>query len=192
MPPASPRPSPRPFRRTTASRFWPAGWATTSVAEARDFLFKSGIPNFDTPEKAVEAFFFLARHHLNQSMAREVPGPLNDTKAPDVQGARMIIETAINDGRTMLSDTESKAVLKAFHIPTNTTFEVYSSAQAVVAAETLGFSGRHEDPVARYLAQVRCRRRQDQHHDRARRARSLARYHGQCRPRPARMPIWSA
>ena len=111
----------------------------TSVAEARDFLFKSGIPNFDTPEKAVEAFFFLARHHLNQSMAREVPGPLNVTSAPDVQGARMIIETALNDGREMLSDTESKAVLKAFHIPTNTTFEVYSAAQAVVAAETLGF-----------------------------------------------------
>lgn len=111
----------------------------TSVAEARDFMFKAGIPNFDTPEKAVEAFFYLARHHLNQSMAREVPGPLNDTKPPDVEGARMIIETALNDGREMLSDTESKAVLKAFHIPTNTTFEVYSASQAVVAAETLGF-----------------------------------------------------
>ena len=102
-------------------------------------LFKSGIPNFDTPEKAVEAFFYLARHHLNQSMAREVPGPLIDLASPDVEGARMIIETALNDGREMLSDTESKAVLKAFHIPTNTTFEVYSASQAVVAAETLGF-----------------------------------------------------
>ncbi len=111
----------------------------TTVAKARDFLFKSGIPNFETPEKAVEAFFFLARHHLNQTMAREVPGPVSDPKSPDVEGVRMIIETALNDGRSMLSDTESKAVLKAFHIPTNTTFEVFSAAQAVVAAETLGF-----------------------------------------------------
>ena len=111
----------------------------TSVGKARSFLFKSGIPNFDTPEKAVEAFFFLARHHLNQLMAREVPGPLGDSAQPDLEGARLIIETALNDGREMLSDTESKAVLKAFHIPTNTTFEVYSAAQAVVAAETLGF-----------------------------------------------------
>jgi len=111
----------------------------TTVAEARNYLFKSGIPNFETPEKAVEAFFFLARHHPNQSMAREVPGPVSDPTTPDVEGVRMIIETALEDGRDMLSDTESKAVLKAFHIPTNTTFEVYSAAQAVVAAETLGF-----------------------------------------------------
>ena len=110
-----------------------------SVAEGKKALYNAGIPNFDTPEEAVEAFYFLARHHLNQSMAREIPAPLTDLSSPDIEGARTIIETALNDGRVMLSDTESKAVLKAFHIPTNTTFEVYSAAQAVVAAETLGF-----------------------------------------------------
>ncbi len=110
-----------------------------SVAEGKKALYNAGIPNFDTPEEAVEAFYFLARHHLNQTMAREVPAPLTSLAAPDIAGARAIIETAINDGRVMLSDTESKAVLKAFRIPTNTTFEVYSASQAVVAAEMLGF-----------------------------------------------------
>ncbi len=39
----------------------------------------------------------------------------------------------------MLSDTESKAVLRAFHIPVLTTIEAHSPAEALVAASSVGF-----------------------------------------------------
>ena len=111
----------------------------TSVASARQLLSASGVADFSDPEHAVEAFSYLARHTRNRKLALETPGPLSDLDAPDAVGARLIIEAALAEGRAMLSDVESKAVLRAFHIPTNTTLEVDSAAKAVVAAETVGF-----------------------------------------------------
>jgi len=111
----------------------------TSVRAAREVLSSSGVADFKTPERAVEAFSYLAQHHTNQQLALETPGPLLDSKTPDIQGARMIIAGVLSEGRTSLSDIESKAVLRAFHIPVNTTIEASSAAKALIAAETVGF-----------------------------------------------------
>jgi acetyltransferase len=111
----------------------------TSVAEARNLLSRNGIPDFTTPERAVEAFSYLARHELHRRLALETPGPLSDLAPPDVEGARMIVAAALADGRSMLSDIESKAVLRAFRIPCNTTIAADSAASALIAAETVGF-----------------------------------------------------
>ncbi|MDU8927489.1 bifunctional acetate--CoA ligase family protein/GNAT family N-acetyltransferase [Alisedimentitalea sp. MJ-SS2] len=111
----------------------------TSVAEGRKLLSAAGIPDFGTPERAVEAFSYLAQHHRHQRLALEVPGPLGDVSPPDLTGARMIIDGALRDGRSMLNDIESKAILRTFHIPTNMTIEAESAAEALVAAETVGF-----------------------------------------------------
>lgn len=110
-----------------------------SVAEGRVFLSSSGIPDFTTPEKAVEAFSYLAQHHHHRQLAKEVPGPVHDDKPPDLDGARMIVNGALSDGRTMLSDIESKALLRAFHIPINITIEAATAADALIAAETVGY-----------------------------------------------------
>jgi acetyltransferase len=111
----------------------------TSVAEGRRYLSEHGVPTFTTPERAVEAFSYLAEHHRNRLMALETPGPLFDDGMHDHEGARMLIYSALSDGREMLSDTESKAVLRAFGIPVNTTIVARSEQDALVAAETLGF-----------------------------------------------------
>jgi len=116
-----------------------ASWmGETSVGEARRRLSAQGIPDFTTPERAVEAFSYLARHELNCRMALEVPGPLSELEPPDLTGARLIVETALAEGRAMLSDVESKALLHAFGIAVNATLEADSAARALVAAEMLG------------------------------------------------------
>jgi acetyltransferase len=110
------------------------------VAEAREHLSESGIPDFTTPERAVEAFSYLARFNLNQRLLLQTPGPFSDDrKLPDVEGARLIIEAVLAAGRTMLSDTESKAVLSAFHIRCNPTREAATAPEALIVAETVGF-----------------------------------------------------
>ncbi len=111
----------------------------SSVEDARELMSQNGLPEFTTPERAVEAFSYLARHELNQRLALETPGPQISSGGHDVTGARMIIEAALSEGRTMLADIESKAVLSAFGIPTGTTLEADSPAKALIAAETLGF-----------------------------------------------------
>jgi len=107
----------------------------TSVAKARKLLSENGVPDFLTPERAVEAFSYLAKHHRNKNLALEVPGPFSRDHQPDIKDARGIIEKALDDGRTMLSDIESKLVLKAFDIPVNEPIIANSlkSAQAVAA-----------------------------------------------------------
>lgn len=110
-----------------------------SVEEGRKLLSQNGIPDFTTPERAVEAFSYLAQHHRHQRLALEVPAPLTDTRSPDLEGARMIIDTVIRDGRDLLNDIESKAILRAFHIPTTMTIAAKTATDALVAAETVGF-----------------------------------------------------
>ena len=111
----------------------------TTVSEARKLLSSNGIPDFMTPERAIEGFFYLSRHELNRRMALELASPLSDLEPPDLQGARMIIQQVLAEGRDMLSDLESKAVLRAFRIPVNTTIEAETPAKALVAAQTVGF-----------------------------------------------------
>ena len=109
------------------------------IAEGRRALREASIPTFNTPEAAVEAFSYLVDHYRNQKLLLEAPGPLSLGKEPDVAGARLIIEGALAEGRKVLSEAESKAVLSAFHIPTAQASVVRSPNEALVQAENLGF-----------------------------------------------------
>jgi acetyltransferase len=109
------------------------------VAEGRRILRAANVPTFHTPEAAVEAFSYLVNHYRNQKLLLETPGPLSPGKAPDVEGARMIVESVLAEGRKVLSESESKAVLRAFHIPTARASVVRSPNEALVQAESLGF-----------------------------------------------------
>jgi len=111
----------------------------SSVREARHTLSAAGIPDFTTPERAIEAFSYLAWHEQNRRLALELPGSQSHAGAQDVDGARMIIDAVLAEGRDMLSDIEAKGILRAFGIPVNVTIEADTAAKALVEAETLGF-----------------------------------------------------
>jgi acetyltransferase len=64
---------------------------------------------------------------------------LVEFEAPDVDGARLIIEGVLSEGRQVLTTQESKAILAAFHIPVTQTIKVASAKDAMIAAETFGF-----------------------------------------------------
>ncbi len=108
------------------------------VDKGRKLFVKAGIPQFRSPEAGVDAFGYLACYRRNQKMLLQTPPPLSRVMEPDVEGARMIIENALGERRFTLSNTESKAVLSAFHIPVSPSINVNSAAEALVAAENLG------------------------------------------------------
>lgn len=97
------------------------------------------IPYFDTPEKAVEAFSYLAEYHSNQQLLLQVPEPLSPQPKPNIIAARLMIDTALAEQRTLLTAIESKAILKAFGIPVTETKEAATKEEAVKAAESLGY-----------------------------------------------------
>ena len=108
------------------------------VAEGRNRFAAAGIPQFTSPEAGVDAFGYLACYRRNQKALLQAPAPLSKHREPDVEGARLIIDNAIGERRFTLSNAESKAVLRAFQIPTSPSINVSTAGDALVAAEGVG------------------------------------------------------
>ncbi|MDO8988983.1 MAG: bifunctional acetate--CoA ligase family protein/GNAT family N-acetyltransferase [Sideroxyarcus sp.] len=111
----------------------------TQVAESRRLFTKAHRPHFRTPEVAVEVFSHLHDYYRNQKMLMQMPGPLAHHIEPDVDGARLIIEGAMQDHRKILTEMESKALLSAFHVPVAHTMVAHSPSEALLIAQQLGF-----------------------------------------------------
>ena len=109
------------------------------VTESRTAFKASKKPTFRTPEPAVEVFSFLSAYHKNQKLLIQMPGPLSHHLQPDVEGARMVIEGALQERRKVLTEMESKALLSAFHIPVAQTMVAHSPNEALLIAQQLGF-----------------------------------------------------
>lgn len=109
------------------------------VNEARKLLSKAKIPQYRSPELAVETFSFIADFYHNQKMLMQFPEPLSHHADPDIEGARMLIEDAMAEGRTVLSEMESKALLSAFRIPVAQTIVARSSSEALMIAQQVGY-----------------------------------------------------
>ncbi|MFM2434557.1 MAG: hypothetical protein RL063_536, partial [Pseudomonadota bacterium] len=115
-------------------------WMGGSQVESSRAAFKRAKkPTFRTPEPAVEVFSFLSAYNRNQKLLMQVPGPLSHHLEPDVEGAHMIIEGALQQRRKVLSEMESKALLAAFHIPVAQTMVAHSPNEALLIAQQLGF-----------------------------------------------------
>ena len=110
------------------------------VEEARKLFNAAHLPNYTTVENAIDAFSYLAQYNRNQRLLLQTPGRLiTGKKPPDVDGARLIIESVLNERRTTLTEPESMAVLNAFHIPTVRNGIARSANEALIVAETIGF-----------------------------------------------------
>ncbi|HTY04326.1 MAG TPA: bifunctional acetate--CoA ligase family protein/GNAT family N-acetyltransferase [Rhodocyclaceae bacterium] len=108
------------------------------VREAR-LLFKgAGIPTFRTPEPAVALFSHISAYYRNQRLLMEAPASISDQIAPRLESARLVIETALAEGRKVLNEMESKALLAAFRIPIAQTVVARSPSEAMVLAEEIG------------------------------------------------------
>jgi acetyltransferase len=108
------------------------------VREAR-LLFKgAGIPTFRTPEPAVELFSHISNYYRNQQLLMQAPSSLSDHVPPRLESAKLVIETALAEGRTTLNEMESKALLAAFRIPIAQTVVARSPSEAMVLAEEIG------------------------------------------------------
>jgi acetyltransferase len=108
------------------------------VREAR-LLFKgAGVPTFRTPEPAVDLFSHISAYYRNQRLLMEAPASISDQVAPRLESAKLVIETALQEGRQVLNEMESKALLAAFRIPIAQTVVARSPSEAMVLAEEIG------------------------------------------------------
>jgi acetyltransferase len=110
-----------------------------TVLDARRILNIAAIPTFRTPEAAVDAFNNIATFHQNQQLLQQTPPPLSALAQPDLEGARILIESVLAERRKVLTEMESKALLSAFHIPVTKTILARSASEAILVANQLGY-----------------------------------------------------
>ncbi|MCP5279878.1 MAG: bifunctional acetate--CoA ligase family protein/GNAT family N-acetyltransferase [Thiobacillus sp.] len=111
----------------------------SQVAEGRKLFKEAGLPYFTTPEPAVEVFSYLSAFYENQRLLMQTPGPLSHQEPPDVDGARMIVENALSQGRHLLNEVESKALLSAFHIAVAQTSIARDATEAMLMSQQIGY-----------------------------------------------------
>ncbi|GJL60858.1 MAG: GCN5 family N-acetyltransferase [Nitrospirales bacterium] len=127
--------------RTSASKknvftSWLGGHTALS---ARQLFAEAHIPTYDTPEKAVRAFLHLLDYAQRQETLMEIPPSIPQEFHPVTSSARLVIEQALAQGRSMLNEPEAKAILAAYGIPTVETHIASTTDQAVRFAEQVGF-----------------------------------------------------
>ncbi len=109
-----------------------------AVAEARRRFRAAGIPTFESPTDAVRGFFYLWQHTKAHETLLQTPPRETDTTPVASEEARKIMQEAASAGRDLLTETEAKAVLTAFGIPTVPTRVVATPQEAeAYAAELL-------------------------------------------------------
>ena len=109
--------------------------------DSRRLLEAHGIPNFYTPENAVEAFSFLCAYRRNQAQLLQVPTATVelDERAPDLARADALRRQALAGGRKLLTQEESRQLLAAFRLPVADSIVVSSRERALEAAQQIGF-----------------------------------------------------
>ncbi len=109
------------------------------TAAARRLLAEARIPVFRTPDPAVEMFGHLSSFYRNQRALLQTPGPLSAQGEPDLAAARAIVQAALAERRSVLSEMDSKELLAAFHIPVAKAVPAASADEAVRIAQDMGF-----------------------------------------------------
>lgn len=110
-----------------------------SVSQARGVLNEAQIPSFRTPEAAVGAFGNIASFYQNQQLLQQTPPPLSALAQPDLDGARLLIDSVLAERRKVLTEMESKSLLAAFHIPVTRTILARTPNEAMMIASQMGF-----------------------------------------------------
>jgi acetyltransferase len=111
-----------------------------AVRGARAIFARDGIPDYDTPESAVNAFLQTVEYRRNQQLLLDVPAAPLRGHAHDHAGARAAVARGMRSGgSSILSEADSKAVLGAYGIPVVETRVAADIDDAVRCADALGY-----------------------------------------------------
>ncbi|MEO8593260.1 MAG: bifunctional acetate--CoA ligase family protein/GNAT family N-acetyltransferase [Candidatus Solibacter sp.] len=119
-----------------------ASWmGGVDVAAGEEILNRANIPTFPYPDTAARAFNYMWQYADNLKAIYETPAMPEDsaTWTPDRKLVEKIIAGSRAEGRTILTEFESKQVLAAYGIPVAKTIIAASSDDAVKAADEIGY-----------------------------------------------------
>jgi acetyltransferase len=118
-----------------------ASWmGGVDVAAGEAILNRANIPTFPYPDTAARAFNYMWRYSYNLKGLYETPSIADSADwSPDRELVDRIIQKARGEGRTILTEFESKQVLRAYGIATAQTVIAAGAQAAVTAATEIGY-----------------------------------------------------
>lgn len=111
------------------------------VVAGIDILNRANIPTFDYPDMAARIFNYMWHYTYNLRAIYETPAlPVaSAAEATNQQHATDLLETIRQEGRTILTEYESKQIFAAYGIPTVETHLAATPEEAVAIADKLGY-----------------------------------------------------
>ncbi|MGD9124462.1 MAG: bifunctional acetate--CoA ligase family protein/GNAT family N-acetyltransferase, partial [Desulfarculaceae bacterium] len=109
------------------------------VMESRRIFHKAGIPTYETPERAVQAFLYMYQYQENLRALAELPSNLPGRLLFDKEWAQLIVKAALDEERPVLSETQSKNLLESYGIPVTPTRRAAGKDEAAIQAGQMGF-----------------------------------------------------
>jgi acetyltransferase len=119
-----------------------ASWmGGVDVAAGEAILNRANIPTFPYPDTAARAFNYMWKYSYNLKSLYETPSIAEESAdwTPDRTRVEQIVQQARGEGRTILTEFESKQVLSAYGIPTAQTIIAADAESAVAAAGQIGY-----------------------------------------------------
>lgn len=119
-----------------------ANWMGGKDVEPGEMILnRMNIPTFPYPDTAARVFDYMAHYSENLNSLYETPMPATEGREDSVDRTRaaQIIKTVRDSGRTTLTEFESKQLLSSYGIPTVETRIARSEAEAVKAADAIGY-----------------------------------------------------
>jgi acetyltransferase len=117
-----------------------ASWMGASAVEAGAArLRRSGIPVFPYPDDAAAMFNYTWRYADNLRALYETPALSDAAGEPGRDRAAAVLESVRAEGRSLLTEVESKEILAAYGIPVAETRVAADSDAAVGAADAIGY-----------------------------------------------------
>ncbi|WP_404784462.1 bifunctional acetate--CoA ligase family protein/GNAT family N-acetyltransferase [Altericista sp. CCNU0014] len=114
------------------------GGADVLAGEA--ILNSASIPTYAYPDSAARVFNYMWQSSYNLQALYETPSLADDADgSPDREAVTAILDCARAEGRTLLTETESKQVLAAYHLPTVQTLTASTVEDAMERADGLGY-----------------------------------------------------
>ncbi|HEV3481840.1 MAG TPA: bifunctional acetate--CoA ligase family protein/GNAT family N-acetyltransferase [Candidatus Acidoferrales bacterium] len=119
-----------------------ASWMGGKYVEAGDAILNAaGIPTFSYPDTAARAFVYMWRYSDHLRALYETPSIADDPGVTKERAskAKRILDSALVQGRTLLTEAESKEILALYDIPTIATKIARNEDEAAELASEIGF-----------------------------------------------------